>query len=267
MKRIVAWILAALALCAGAAQAAEWADGLGPSMPYKDMPAVNLEEKLGYMMLYPRQGNAVENACDRLYIYLPREDVKAGDGTFYLLNEAEGLIWSTAMDDPEAVTQRALTEEELDGLLWGGGTCFEIGLPRSLELGKPYFVNMTAGCVVTQTGVTNPQIGGTDSWAFTVEGEYGVSALEYLRPAQGGEPVLRPATGDTIRFDLTLGGEAAIASLYDLTGAIDFLTTTMTESGEVVGEIAGDVQPGELIWGVVFLDGDNQVLRRVEFRK
>ena len=266
MKRIAAWILVALLLCTGVAQAAEWAEGLSPSMPYKDMPEVNLEEKLGYMMFFPRVGNAVENACDRLYIYLPREDVTAGEGTFYLLNEQDGLIWSTAMNNTEAIRQRSINEAELDGLLWGGGTCFEIELPKSLELGKPYFVNMTRGCIVAANGVENPQIGGTDSWAFTVEGDYGVSAMEYRRPKGGAsyeEQILKPEAGDEVRFDLVLGGEAVVASIYDLNNSVDFLTTTFTESCEVIGDVTSD----ELAWGVIFLDAENNVLSRVEFWK
>ena len=266
MKRIAAWILVALLLCSGVAQAAEWADGLSPSKPYENEPEINLEETLGYMMFFPKAGNAAQAACDRLYIYLPREDVKAGEGTFYLLNEQDGVIWSTAMNDADAITQRSIDEAELDGLLWGSGTCFEIMLPRTLELGKPYFVNMTRGCIVAENGVENAQIGGTDLWTFTVEGEYGISGMEYRRAKTDGgyeEQLLHPQAGDEIRFDLVLGGDAAVASIYALNGSVDFLMTTFTASGEVIGDVISE----NVAWGVVFLDAGNNVLDRIEFWK
>ena len=265
MKRIVACLVITLLLCAGIAQAAEWEEGLGPEMPYPNMPAVDLNEKMGYMMFFPQAGNGIENACDRLYIYLPREDVKAGDGTFYLLTE-QGEVWSTAMNDTDAITQRSIDDAELEGLMWGSGTCFEIELPKSLKLGEKYFVNMTHGCIVAENGVDNPQIGGTDAWTFTVESDFGVSEMEYRRPVFGGdyeEQILKPQAGDEIRFDLVLGGEAVVASIYDLNGSVDFLTTTFTESCEVIGDVVSE----ELAWGVVFLDGENNVVSRVEFWK
>lgn len=263
MKRIAALLLAALLLCVGAAQA-EWQEGTSPAKPYDTVPEVNLDEQMGYIMVFPKPGNAIQYACQRLYIYLPREDVKAGSGTFYLLNEEDGLIWSTGMNDTDAITQRSINAAELVGLMWGGGTCFEIKLPKTLELGKPYFVNMESGCIVTENGVANVQIGGTDSWAITVEGDFGVSSMEYRRAKGYGtyeEQLLNPQPGDEIRFDLVMGGDAVLASIYDLNGSVEFEQTTFTSSCEVIGEVVLE----DLSWGVVFLDGENNVLSRVEF--
>lgn len=263
MKRIAALLLAALVLCVGAAQA-EWQEGMSPAKPYENVPEINLDEQMGYMMFFPREGNAIDYACQRLYIYLPREDVKAGEGTFYLMNEQDGVIWSTEMTNTEAITQRSINAAELEGLMWGGGMCFEILLPKTLELGKPYFVNMTRGCIVAENGVENVQIGGTDSWVITVEGDFGVSGMEYRRAKNNGsyeEQLLKPQAGDEIRFDLVLGGDAVIASIYDLNGSVEFEQTTFTASGEVIGEVVLE----ELSWGVVFLDSENKVLGRVEF--
>lgn len=263
MKRMAAILLALAMLSVGVAQAGEWAEGTSPAKPYPDQPEINLEEQLGYMMFYPQAGAPVENACQRLYIYLPREDVRAGEGTLYLFTDEDGQIWDTAMNNTDAVTVRAISEDELDGLLWGGGTCFEVLLPRTLELGKTYYVNMTRGCVVADGGAENPQIGGT-SWSFAVEGEYGVSGMEYLRPLGNGqyeERVAHPRAGDEIRFDLVLGGEAAIAAIYKYHDSVDFLTTTFDESCEVTGEVMGE----NLVWGVMFLDGEGRELSRVEF--
>lgn len=263
MKRMAAIMLILAMLSVGVAQAGEWAEGTSPAKPYPDQPEINLEEQLGYMMFYPQAGAPVENACQRLYIYLPRDDVRAGEGTLYLFTDEDGQVWDTAMNDSDAVTARAINEAELDGLLWGSGTCFEVLLPRTLELGKTYYVNMTRGCIVTESGVENPQIGGT-SWGFAVEGEYGVSGMAYRRPLGNGqyeELIAHPQMGDEIRFDLVLGGEAVIAAIYQYHDSADFLTTTFDASCEVTGEVTG----GELVWGVMFLDGEGKELNRVEF--
>ena len=264
MKRIAALLLAALVLCMGAAQA-EWADGTSPARPYENEPEIDLNEQIGYMMFFPRTGNAIKYACQRLYIYLPREDVKAGDGTFYLLNEEDGEVWRTEMTNAEAITQRSINEAELEGLIWGSGTCFEIKLPKTLELGKRYFVNMTRGCIVADNGVENVQIGGTDSWAITVEGDFGVSGMEYRRAQFGGyeEQLLTPQAGDEIRLDVVLGGDAAVASIYRHNDSVEFEQTTFTTSCEVTGEVVSE----DVSWGVMFLDAEGNVIGRVEFWK
>lgn len=264
MKRMIAWMLALLMMGVSAAQAAEWPEGLSPAKPYSNEPEIDLNEKLGYMIFDPDVSLPVEHACQRLYIYLPREDVKAGEGTFYLLTEEDGEIWSTAMTNADAIIQRAISEQELDGLLWGGGTCFEILLPRTLELGKTYFVNMTRSCIVTEAGQENAQIGGADSWRFTVEGDYGVSGMTYRRAQGNGkyeEQILHPQPGDEIRFDLVLGGEAVMASLYQYGESVDFTVTAYTASGEIVGEVKSDSPD----WGVAFLDAQGNILAKVAF--
>lgn len=263
MKRIAAMALAILMLCAGMAQAAEWPEGTSPSKPYTGEPELNLEEQLGYIMFYPAADLSAENACQRLYVYLPRQDVQAGEGELYLFTDEDGQIWKTAMNDSDVVTVREISEAELEGLLWGGGACFEIRLPRTLELGKTYYVNMTRGCIVTENGVENPQIGG-QAWTLLAEGEYGVSGMEYRRPLRNGsyeEQIAHPEIGDEIRFDLVLGGDAVIAALYRYNGSVDFLTTTFVASCEVIGEVTAE----NPIWGVMFLDAEGKELNRVEF--
>lgn len=263
MKRIIAWTLAMLLLVTGTAMAAEWEEGLSPNKPYTDVPEIDLETRVGYMMFYPQEKTPVENACQRLYIYLPREDVTAGEGTLHLFTKEDGEVWSVAMNNTEAITQRIINEAELTGLLWGGGTCFEVLLPRSLELGKTYYANMTRGCIVADNGVESPQLGGT-AWSFAVAGNYGVSGMEYRRALADGryeEQVLSPEVGDEIRFDLVLGGDAAVAAIYKYHDSVDFVTTTFTESCEVVGKVTSE----NLVWGVMFLDADGNELNRVEF--
>lgn len=263
MKRIIAWALVMVLAMTGTALAAEWENGLSPSKPYSGEPEVDLETKLGYVMFYPQADMPVESACQRLYIYLPREDVMAGDGTLYLFTDEDGEVWSVAMNDTEAITQRSINEAELIGLLWGGGTCFEVRLPRSLELGKTYYANMTRGCIVAENGVENPQIGET-AWKFAVKGDYGVSGMEYRRLLANGsyeEQILSPEIGDEIRFDLVLGGDATMAAIYKYNDSVDFVTTTFTESCEVIGEVTSE----NLVWGMIFMDAEGKVLNRVEF--
>ena len=265
MKRIVACALVMLALCMGTA-AAEWMEGTSPSRPYAGVPEVNLDDQLGYMMFYPSEWLPAESACRKLYIYLPRTDVKAGNGAFSLITSEGDEVFSASMDDPDAVAQRDISEKELSGLIWGGGTCFEIMLPRSLELGETYFANLEPGCIVTENGMQSPQIemDGEYSWRFTLEGEYGVSAMTYRRPLPDGsyeDGVLRAQAGDDIRFDLTLGGDAAAAAIYGYADSVDFLVTMI----EVSTEVTGEVLTKNPAWGVMFLDAQGNELRRVEF--
>lgn len=262
MKRMMAGLLAALMLLGGTALA-EWPEGTSPSKPYDDLPEVDLNEKMGYMLFYPSAELPALTACQRLYIYLPRDDVKAGEGLLYLCTDAQREIWSTAMNS-EAVTQRALHAQELSDLMWGGGTCFEVLLPYSLTLGETYYVNMARGAIVTDKGVESAQMGSTSAWRFTLEGEYGVSNMSYRRAKESGgweEDLTDIAPGDEIRFDLVLGGEAARAVIYGYGGTVDFLTLMCTESGEVTGTVTSE-QPA---WGVMFLDAQGNELSRVDF--
>ena len=255
-------LLLALLMIVNVAQAAQWRDGTSPSQPYAGVPQVNLSEEFGYLMFFPNMTIGAKNFCQKLLIYTPREDVRATDGEFHLCSEVKsrGSLWSTKMNDTEAVTVRPIDEEELTGLLWGGGTCFEILLPDTLTLGQSYFVNMDEGCIVSTDGVKSPTIGGTDSWAFTLEGDYGVSAMQYRRPQGKGyeEGILTPKKGDEIRFDLVLGGNASTAIVYRNNESVEFDETYLGRSGEVIGRVTGE-SPS---WGVMFLDAlGNQVDR------
>lgn len=246
-KKIAVLALAMLLICAVTAQAAQWEEGLSPSRPYANVPEVNLNEQLGYMMFFPNAMAPAEHGCQTLFIYLPREDVKAGDGTFFLYAQEGDEVFSAPMSDPAVVTQREATEEELDSLLWGSGTCFEIVLPRSLQLGSSYFVNLENGAMVTESGVENFQVGDRDAWTFSVEGDYGVSAVAY---AEG-----------KVNFELTLGGDATQAVAYAFDDSVFFTETMFSESGTVTGTVNSDTPH----WGVLFLDAQNNELNLVEF--
>ena len=265
MKRILVLVLVALMVCAGMAQAAEWTDGRSPSQPYLGQPAVDLDKEFGYLMFYPNKGMAAQNSCQKLFIYLPRDDVKVGTATFYLVSLDDNKeIWRTAMNNADAVTMRPITEPELNGLLWGSGMCFEILLPKTLELGKTYFVNMERGCIVTNSGIDSPEVGGTSAWSFKVEGNWGVNNMEYIRPIERSEEglsVAHPQAGDEIHFDLVLGGGATMAVLYGYGDSVDFITTMYQESASVTGTVLA-ASPA---WGVMFLDASGNELSREEF--
>ena len=265
MKRAIALALAML-LLGGAVAAADWREGTSPAMPYDGVPEMDLSKQIGYMMFYPQADIPAQNMCQKLCIYLPREDATAGEGVVSLRSEEGKELYSTAMNDEEAVTRRDITEQELDGLMWGGGTCFEIALPKTLELGKTYYVTLDRGCIAAPNGVENPQMNSTDGWRFTLEGEYGVSAMAYRRALAGGrydERVFSAQAGDEIRFDLVLGGDAVKAVLYGYGDSVDFLTTTYETSCEVTGEVAAP-NPS---WGVVFLDSEGNELKRIDFTR
>lgn len=261
MKKLT--VILAMALCVLTAVpglASEWADGLSPEKPYSGVPEVDLTQKLGYMMFYPNANMPAEHFCRTLYIYLPREDVEAGRGVLYLCSEEEGELLRFEFGNEEYVKRRALTEEELDGLLWGGGVCFEITLPEALKLNEGYFVNLDRDCIVTADGkLGNLEIGGTDSWAFRTDSQYGVSGLQYRRPlADGGyeEMIHAPKAGDEVSFELLLGGEAASAAIYCYDDAVDFDSIAFSESATVTGQIMADCP----VWGIAFLNGEGELL-------
>ena len=265
MKKILALLLA-LTLCGAPALAANWAEGRSPAKPYAGVPEVDLATQIGYMVFYPndKEGYDLKNGGRTLHIYLPRDDAEAGEGRLFLATQ-DGEVWRTAMNNTESVVRREMTERELDSLLWGGGTCFEITVPKSLELGKSYFVNIEKGAIVANGGaVTNPDIGGTDSWKFDVTGDYGVSNMEYRRPVDGGKyegEIASPVVGDEVRMDVTLAGDAKMAVLYANHGSVSFDGTMVEESGEVVGKVLAD----DPSFGLVFLDAEGKELLNIEF--
>lgn len=186
LKGALALALAAMLLTGAAAGAAEegegWREGLSPSKPYAGVPAVDLSKQLGYMIFSPTKTRDVENSCQRLYVYLPRKDVKAGEGLMQLCTEEDGVLWETKMNNAESIEEREMTRAERKSLLWGDGTCFEIKLPKSLELGRTYYVNMDRGCIETEDGaLESPAVIGKNGWEFEVKGEYGVCGMEYRR--------------------------------------------------------------------------------------
>ena len=123
---------------------------------------------------------------------------------------------------------------------------------------------MTSDCILTTDGKEMPQVGGTDKWAFKLEGDFGVSGMEYRRAKDDGtyeEQILKPQVGDEIRFDLVLAGDATPAVVYGYNDSVDFIQQTYTESCEVIGSVIGDT----IGWGVMFLDAEGNQIDIVEF--
>ena len=284
MKKLAAMILACM-LCLTTAYAAEWTDGLSPAKPNPLVDEVNLDEMMGYIMLFPNGKLPAERYCDVLEIYLPREDLERGEGVLKLF-DADGEVESIDFTDEDRVEIRPLEEVELPRY-WGGGSCVEVHLSRSLQFGKNYYVLMDEGCFTASEGkVKNPPIASNEAWTPVLNGEYGVSGLYYGAPlpqpeaeeeadtekAEKAEETPEPTeipfeegpvevkldheVGDTVHFRLVLGGDAKLAVLFSENDSVLFETQQFTESCNVIGTIADP----DLDWGVVFMDAEGKIL-------
>ena len=259
MKRLIALFVALTLLYAVPACAAQWPEGRSAAKPYAGSPEADFTKTVGYMMFYPRTGVEVVGGLRTLFVYLPREDVKAGDGELTLRSDEDRATWTVKFSDGEYVRQRDMIEAELNGLMWGGGTCFEITLPASVKLNRHYYVDLGRDCIISNDDtVSNPELSGESAWNFTTEADFGVSEMEYRRGSTGG--IVTPAAGDEIRMDIVLGGEAAMAVLYQYSGA-DFAETTFTQSCEVTGSVTAD----DPDWGVLFFDASGNQVGVVQF--
>ena len=283
MKKLFALLLVC-AMCLGStAIAAEWGEGLSPSKPYQGVPEVNLSEKFGYWVFYPSQ---LQNGkmyasyfCDVLEVYMPDTGVQIGQGSVTLWDADDQPVCVIDVTNPEAAQLRNLEEEELNWLMWGSGVCLELYLPISLEIGKEYYVTFDKGVMNTNNGKVECQfIPHDDSkpataqyWSPMLVGDFGISGLYYSAPAEEAAedeeaetteateeaaapaPKYHPVTGDTVNFDIVVGGDAVAAVLYSENNSVYFDTMEFEESGHVTGTIMDD----DVRWGVVFVDADN----------
>ena len=278
MKKLVAMLLACL-LCVTVACAAEWPEGLSPAKPHPLKDEINLDESMGYIMLFPNMKLPVERFCDVLEIYLPREDLERGEGNIKLCDETGELI-SISFTDETRVELRPLEDAELPRY-WGGGTCVEVRLPVSLRFETNYYVLMDEGCFTASDGkVKNPPITSNEAWQPVLLGDFGVSGLYYCAPREEAEapddeaedaaateapaeeaeivPKDTPEVGDEIHFDLVLGGDAKMAVVFSENDSVFFETQQYTESCSVTGKVTKD----ELDWGVVFLDENGDLVQQ-----
>ncbi|MBR1559966.1 MAG: hypothetical protein IJ646_06965 [Clostridia bacterium] len=210
MKKLIALILAGLMALTGTALAATWPEGCSPSQPYAKVDAVDLTKIMGYLILNPRAKLPVSQFCDVLEIFLPREDLTRGQGMLRLYEIMPGAtegteVCSVDFADPQSVELRLLGEQELSDLMWGGGTCIEIHLPKSLEFGDrvhQYYVLMDEGCFLASNGaVRSLGIFNPEAWQPVIGGEYGISGLYYIdapyveKPLGTPEPEMAPNEG------------------------------------------------------------------------
>ena len=242
MKKFAACLMAC-ALCLAVAAAQEWAPGLGPEKPYEGVPAVDLDESMGYILLYPRESMPAEHFCGKLEIYLPREDVEAGEGVARVFAADGAELEEVNASDARV---RPLAETELEALMWGGGVCVELPLSAYVRLNETYYVHMDEGFLIAGGGkLKSPAVTANKAWTPRVTGEYGVSDLRY---GQDGE----------ITFHLTLGGEAAMAVIYQEGECVRFDVAEYTQSSQVSGWALAE----ELNWGVLFLDEKGEIVAR-----
>lgn len=262
MKKLIALCLALALLYAVPASAAQWAEGCSPAQPYPDVPPQDLSKTIGYMLFYPSNGMDVVGGCRMLRIILPRTDVKAGHGSVKLTCVEDGTTWTAVFNDTDYVSQRDMDEDELNYVIWGSGTCFEIMLPVSLSQNCNYTVEMDADCIIsTDNAVSNP-VRGADKWHFSTESDYGIWDMEYVRAnAKGGYDVAirNPVEGDEIHLTVALGGEAVQAVLKSLAD-VEFDEVVITQSGEVTGHVTGP----NASWRAIFYDANGQVIDAVE---
>lgn len=292
MKRLVALILVCV-FCMATAYAAEWPEGLSPAKPSNLKPEVDLTQTVGYWLMYPRTGLTVDRYCDVLEIYLPNPDIALGEGTATLWN-ADGEVAVIDFANEDQVELRDLEEVELESLHWGSGVCVEMHLPVSLKFGEAYYVTMDGGTLTSNNGAVKsmPIPYSKDVpleeqyWTPSVGGDFGISELCYFvtpeaeepaeeaeeaEAAEGEEPAeveeapveakYNPGKGDSLHFDLVLGGDAKIAVMDSQNGSVVFDTPEYSESAHVHGTIVDD----DLNWGVVFLNEAGEVVDYVNF--
>ena len=186
MKRLTALVIACL-LCVTTAYAAEWGEGLSAAKPYTGVPEVNLEESMGYIMLYPRTKMPAAEFCDVLEIYLPREDIALGEGKLTLCDE-NGEVETISFAESDRVELRPLEDVELDGLMWGSGVCIEVRLTKSLRFDGSYYVLMEKGCFTAADGkIESLEIVNPEAWTPVVNGDFGISGLYYSAAAEAPE--------------------------------------------------------------------------------
>ena len=257
MKKLICLLLAC-ALFASGAMAAEWGEGLSAAKPYKGVNEVDLTTTMGYILLYPRTNvMPASHFCDTLTIYLPREDVKLNTGKLSLY-KGTALYANYEFSDTDHVHLRKLGESELAALSWGSGVAIDVWLNESLTIGESYYVLMDEGCFVnTDETLKSIAISNPEAWRPAVTGEYGVNGLRYYEGEDAASPAkINPQVGDSITFDLVLGGDAKSAVVYSNNDSVQFETKEYSESATITGEVTGE----NLTWGIVFINEQGDVL-------
>ena len=265
MKKILAICLAAMLLIVPLAAMADaaWSDGLSAQKPYAGSPEVDFTESIGYMMLNPSNGKLVYPGADMLQIFMPREDVEIGSGALCLYSEEDGLVQETAA---ESITMRAMTEAELEDMIWGSGVVFEIALDKPLEANRNYYVQMDEGLIYApEYEVGSPKIASNKQWRFNTVLQNYVESMSYCRKVEGeAEPVVVEdvQTGDTAKLSIVIGEENASAAIYCDAGSMIAAETYFTADAEI--EIKFPMA-GEVAWGIMFMDADGNTTYTMDY--
>lgn len=276
MKKLIALILVCL-ICATTAYAAEWREGLSPAKPSTGSDEKDFSKSLGYLIAWPQTKFPALRFCDVLVIYMPRDDVALGEGKITLC-DSEGEIAVMDCSDPVQVELKPLEESELEDMMWGSGSYMMVHLPVSLEFDKSdYYVMMDEGVLYDPAnGVKSPAMPKSSNWHPLLQDEFGVSRLYYAKgqaadddeeeaekKAEEVEYTYLPTVGDTVTFDLKLGGSAKEAIIYSENDSMYFSPYQFTESGTVTGNVIGD----DVNWGIIFLDEDGKQLDQLTMKK
>ena len=275
MKKLIALILVCL-LCLTSAYAAEWGEGLSPAKPTTHSKEADFSKSLGHLIAWPRyeEGHPERTVpalrfCDVLEMYMPRDDIALGEGKITLC-DSNGVIAEMDCSDPAQVELRPLEESELADLMWGCGSCMEVHLPISLAFDKTdYYVMMDEGVLCDPAnGVKNPPMGEKSNWHPLLQDDFGVGELYYAKAAGDGEDeeqdakveyTFHPTVGDTVTFELKLGGDAKEAVIFSENNSVYFSPFQFTESGTVTGTVTGE----DVSWGIIFLgEPDEQGIPR-----
>jgi hypothetical protein len=270
MKKCIALTMAILLCLSVTAWAAEWKEGRSPAKPYGGVPEVDLNETMGYILLSPNGKLPASMYCDRLQIFLPREDVTLNEG-FATLHTKNAEVAKLDFSDPETVVLRPMTEDELVSVMWGSGVCIEMQLPTSLVFGENYYVTMDEGCFSAADGkVISLPVANKEAWKPVVEGDFGVSGLTYHKALpedakKNAKPEMttEPTVGDSVTFDVIIGGDAVVAVLYSTNESVTFENTEITESGTITGAIVGE----DVSWGIMFLNDKDENIGAVSQNK
>ncbi len=239
-------------MSASAQSVAKWSNGQSPEQPYKGVPPVDMTKKLGYMVLDPLNNENVDTAINVLKIYLPRSDVKAGDGTLKLYEAGvKEPIEEISFSDSARVTAAPIDEKTLAWLFWESGIQFTVTLNNSFDADKTYSVTLGANSIVVpEYGIGNTQLDGAKGWTFTTNAASGV-----IRRTRSGEAT--PKVGDNETVEIKLSEGVATAMIFCENEALVTEDEPLTQSGTLTGHYAKE---GSVSWGVALMDTSGQLV-------
>ena len=228
-----------------------WSDGRSPAQPYRGVPPVDLTKKLGYMVLDPLNNSNADGVLDALRIYLPRTDVRAGDGVLRVYEAGSGrTIEEIRLSDGARVAVNPIGAETLNWLYWESGVCFEIRLRNALDIDRAYTVSLEQNAIVAPDyAIGNAAMEGRTGWSFTTKADSGVVARRF----SGGE---QPRVGDTAIIEVKLP-EGVTASVFCRSEAVAAEEGPDAQPGTLTARFS---EPGPVDWGVALLGEEGELL-------